>query len=265
MLSKYKFHLITSFLIVFGVFLILHQKFALQIPFNPELKKDVWTVEAKIEYIPENNKDTEIFLCLPATQNGFTQLNQTSLSIGFGINYLEKNSSKFIHWTKKQPQNKQVLYYRAEILKDDSSDSSMLVPSIAMNTEAEPFKAAMKEVVNIVSPKSASPFSFAYQTIYELNQENEISSFLNKKYNRAELVVHILNLGNVCSKVIHVLNLENDSHHQSLKSYVAVFDKNEYIIFDPFTGISGLEENQLIWNDNENPIIDIFGGHSINR
>lgn len=243
-----------------GVLLVALQNIVCGVPLNPNLKYDVWTVEAKVEYSPNANQPAEINLCLPAVQRGFTQLDQSSINFGYGANYMTKNDARFIQWVKSSPQEKQTLYYRAEILKDNSNESSMTIPLVYDNIENEPYKSAMVEIADNAFEKSASPYSFASQIIFELNQHSKYSELLNQKYNRPDLLVKILNVKGIPARIITVLNLEDNANHQELENYVAVFDDTEYLVFDAITGNSGLAENQLIWNDNENLLLEVYGG-----
>lgn len=261
MFSQLKFRIITFAIIIIGVILILHQNIAYQVPFNPNMNCDVWTVEAKLEYEPEKNQPTDIVFCLPATQRGYTLLEQRTISFGFGSSYLQKDGSKLIQWTKNTVKGKQTLYYRANLLKDDSDKSSMTVPAVDTILEEEPFQSAMLEIAEKAYAKSAAPYSFAAQVIYQFNHRTDVSELLEQRYDRNDLLVKILNLKNVPAKKIEVLDLEKDAHNLKLKTRVAVFDKTKYLVFDVFTGASGMEENQIIWNDNRHSVLKTKGGH----
>ena len=263
MVSRGLFYFVTAILFLAGILLIGYQRVTFDIPFVPSDERQIWTVEARVEFEPKDNAATEVVLALPAVQPGFTQLEQTTASLGYGVNYVKKDGSNFVEWTKRNPQGLQIVYYRADILVDKSATaSSMIVPALVQSTEPEPYATAMAEIARIATSRSSGPYSFATQVIHELNQESELTSLLFSKYKRSDLLTNILQVGKVHARTVGVLDLKDGRRNQKLHNYVAVFNGSEYKIFNPSTGKTGLEQNQMIWNDNGNSLLDISGGHN---
>ena len=263
MVSRGLFYFVTAILFLAGILLIGYQRVTFDIPFVPSDERQIWTVEARVEFEPKDNAATEVVLALPAVQPGFTQLEQTTASLGYGVNYVKKDGSNFVEWTKRNPQGLQIVYYRADILVDKSATaSSMIVPALVESTEPEPYATAMAEIARVATSRSSGPYSFATQVIHELNQESELTSLLFSKYKRSELLTNILQVGKVHARTVGVLELKDGRRNQKLHNYVAVFNGSEYKIFNPTTGKTGLEQDQMIWNDNGNSLLDISGGHN---
>ena len=263
MVSRGLFYFVTAILFLAGILLIGYQRVTFDIPFVPSDERQIWTVEARVEFEPKDNAATEVVLALPAVQPGFTQLEQTTASLGYGVNYVKKDRSNFVEWTKRNPQGLQIVYYRADILVDKSATaSSMIVPALVQSTEPEPYATAMAEIARVATSRSSGPYSFATQVIHELNQESELTSLLFSKYKRSELLTNILQVGKVHARTVGVLELKDGRRNQKLHNYVAVFNGSEYKIFNPTTGKTGLEQDQMIWNDNGNSLLDISGGHN---
>ena len=263
MVSRGLFYFVTAILFLAGILLIGYQRVTFDIPFVPSDERQIWTVEARVEFEPKDNAATEVVLALPAVQPGFTQLEQTTASLGYGVNYVKKDGSNFVEWTKRNPQGLQIVYYRADILVDKSATaSSMIVPALVQSTEPEPYATAMAEIARIATSRSSGPYSFATQVIHELNQESELTSLLFSKYKRSDLLTNILQVGKVHARTVGVLDLKDGRRNQKLHNYVAVFNGSEYKIFNPTTGKTGLEQDQMIWNDNGNSLLDISGGHN---
>lgn len=260
MVSRGVFYVVTAILFVVGLLLMIYQHLTFEVPFFPGSQRQVWTVEAKIEFEP-NNSSAKVDFALPAIQPGFTQLKQTTASVGFGTSYIQRNNESYVQWTKRSPLGLQTLYYRAEFLRDpDAQNSSMTVPELSQNVEAEPYATAMGEIADAAHKKSSDPFSFTVQVINELDRQKEIAQLLMSKYDRATLLVHILDLAKIPSRTVSVLDLEDGRRNRILTSRVAVFDGTHYEIFDPKSGASGIRENQLIWTDHSGSLLDIQGG-----
>ena len=263
MVSRGLFYFVTAILFFAGILLIGYQRVTFDIPFVPSDERQIWTVEARVEFEPKDNAATEVVLALPAVQPGFTQLEQTTASLGYGVNYVKKDGSNFVEWTKRNPQGLQIVYYRADILVDKSATaSSMIVPALVQSTEPEPYATAMAEIARVATSRSSGPYSFATQVIHELNQDSELTSLLFSKYKRSELLTNILQVGKVHARTVGVLELKDGRRNQKLHNYVAVFNGSEYKIFNPTTGKTGLEQDQMIWNDNGHSLLDISGGHN---
>ena len=194
-------------------------------------------------------------------QPGFTQLRQTTASLGYGVDYIKSKGTNFVEWSRRSPEGMQTLYYRAEFLVDpEAQASSMIVPELSESVAPEPYATAIDEVARLANSRSANPFSFTAQVIKEINQDTEIASLLNSKYRKSELVVHILEVAKIHAREIGILKLEDGRRNQRLSSRVAVFDGNNYQIFNAETGASGLNKNELIWTDNGASLLDISGG-----
>lgn len=261
MVSRGVFYVVTAILFITGLLLSLYQHFTFEIPFLPGSQRQVWTVEAKIEFEPNSNNAATVDFALPALQPGFTQLSQNTASVGFGTSYVTKKDQPYVEWTKRNAIGLQSLYYRAEFLYDKNAvDSSMRVPKINEVVEPEPYMTAMQEIVKIAQEKSASPFSFVTQAINELKRQKEIQALLSAQYTDAEILVNILSLAKIPSRPVSVLILEDARRNRTLTTKVAVFDGTNYEIFDPATGESGIRNNQLIWTNHDGSLLDIQGG-----
>ena len=263
MVSRGVFYIVTAILFVIGIFLMLYQHFTFEIPFLPGQQRQVWSVEAKIEFTPQGNEPVTVNLALPGVQPGFSQIRQNTSSIGFGTSYINKENATFVQWTKRDPVGLQTIYYQGEFLNDDSAKgSSMTVPALSQNVEPEPYATAMNEIASAAFARSSSPFSFTAQVINELERQKEIATLLYGRYSKANLLVKILEIAKIPSRVIGVLQLEDGRRNRELIEKVAVFDKTDYEIFDPQNGSSGLARNELIWINHDGSILDVEGGNN---
>ena len=263
MVSRGVFYIVTAILFVIGIALMLYQHIVFEIPFLPGQQRTVWSVEAKVEFEPIESNAVTVNLALPGVQPGFSQIKQNTSSIGFGTSYITKDNTAYVQWTKRDPFGLQTLYYQADFLVDDASKgSSMTVPELSKNVEPEPYATAMNEIASAAMSRSSSPFSYTVQVINELQRQKEIASLLYAKYSKAQLLVKILEIGQIPARVIKVLNLEDGRRNRGLIDKVAVFDNTNYEIFDPATGNSGLTSNELIWVNHDGSILDVEGGQN---
>ncbi len=261
MVSRGVFYLVTAVLFVAGLLLMIYQHVTFEIPFLPGQQREVWSVEAKVEFEPSSRGAATVNLAMPPVQPGFTQISQSTASLGFGTAYVLKQNNSYVEWTKRNPIGLQTIYYRAEFLRDDSAqESTMTIPELKQNTEPEPYATAMREIADAARKRSANPFSFTLQVIDELKRQPETTALLLTQYRREELLVHILELAKIPSRIVGVLDLEDARRNRTLSSRIAVFDGQNYGIFDPNSGESGLRKNQLLWINHDGSLLDVQGG-----
>ena len=261
MVSRGVFYLVTFALFLLGVLLTLYQHFTFELPFYPGATRDIWTIEARIDFEPMPGAAATVDLAIPGVQPGFTQLRQSTSSLGYGSSYIVRDGTLYIEWTKRNLRGQQTLYYRTDFLIDPGArSSSMTVPHLAQDVIPEPYRSAMNDIAAVASGKSAHPFSFAVQVISEINKQTETNSLLLSQYSKATLLVNILQLASIPARRIQILELEDGRRNRSLNSRVAVFDGDTYEIFNPYTGVSGLQGNQIIWSDHGRSLLDVTGG-----
>ena len=72
MISRGVFYVVTAILFLAGVLLISYQHIVYEVPFLPNEERQMWTVEARIEFEPHGDSPAQLLLALPAVQPGFT-------------------------------------------------------------------------------------------------------------------------------------------------------------------------------------------------
>lgn len=263
MASRGVFYLVTAVLFITGLLFMLYQHLTFEIPLLPGTQRTVWQVEAKVEFEPVSkaNSPATVDLAIPDEQFGFYQLSQTTASIGYGATYITKQNGSYVEWTKRNPEGLQTLYYRGEFLQDKNAEhSSMIVPAVPEVVIPEPYATAVGEIASKAQDRSADPFSFTVQVINELDRQSEIKTLLTQYWDRPNTVLNILHYAKIPARIVYVLDLEDGRRNRSLIRRLAVFEGNNYEIFDPNTGVTGLKENQLIWACNDGSLLDVQGG-----
>lgn len=263
MVSRGVFYVVTAILFITGLLLMVYQHVTFEIPFLPGEQRNVWQVEAKVEFEPQGNVPATVDLAIPDEQPGFFQLSQNTASIGYGSTYINKQNGSYIEWTKRNPVGLQTLYYRGEFLKDSNvQNSSMIVPTVPEVVIAEPYATAVGDIVSRARERSSNPFSFTVQVINELDRQPEVKTLLLQNYNRSELILNILHYAKIPARIVRVLDLEDGRRNRTLDNRIAVFEGTHYEIFDPVDGTSGIKDNQLIWTNHDGSLLDVQGGHN---
>ena len=71
MYSRKPFYLIVAALFLVGLALMLHRHFVYEVPWLPGEKRQIWSIEAKVEF-EGNGKPVKASLAIPGSQPGFT-------------------------------------------------------------------------------------------------------------------------------------------------------------------------------------------------
>lgn len=60
MVSRGLFYFVTAILLCLGILLVAYQKVTFEVPFIPGEQKEIWTVEAKVEFEAKSGQATEV-------------------------------------------------------------------------------------------------------------------------------------------------------------------------------------------------------------
>ena len=77
----------------------------------------VWQIEARIAFNADGGA-AEALLTLPPDQNGFEMLSETGASPGFGFAIDRAGPQRRAHWTKRNVEGRQTLFYKLDLVQD---------------------------------------------------------------------------------------------------------------------------------------------------
>lgn len=264
--SKPVFLLIVFALFAGGLGQILYRHFTLGVPLIPSAQRDVWFIDANIEFDALNRAVT-VSLALPESQVGYTLIRENLISPGYGVSVITKNNIRRAEWTISKARGKQKLYYKIQIAADNHIVSPPLPAPPEQSTDLpllidDALQQAIDQIVVEASKKSADPLSFTRQILEILTstppQQNV--ELLRESFDPADLLITFLTQGGISSRHVHGLELEDGRRRQRLKDYVQVYANKEWHLFDPRTGAQGRPKNLLLWAPGASSMLDVSGG-----
>ena len=86
--------------------------------FKPAKKTDVWTIDAKVSFVP-NGEPIEVSFALPSVRQGYKILSEDVAARGYEVERNEKEHRLFLR--SKPKKNKQNIYYR--VMLYDNADA----------------------------------------------------------------------------------------------------------------------------------------------
>lgn len=263
--SRTPFYLLILVLVAAGIGLTWHRHVVFDVPWLPGEKMRIWSVEAKIEFSALGDP-VKLSLAVPQDQPGFEVLGEHTASPGYGLAFVDTPSGRRAEWSIRSAKGKQTLYYRVDLLEKPPSnfvtpESRASVPELAPHTLAEgPHRTVAQNILQQAKSRSADAYTLARELIQEFKIQPQSAQFLFQKQPRSRWLVQLLAQAGVPAREVYVLDLEDGRRNQALTTYLQVFDRQDYQLFDPRTGRQGRKTNQVLWEYQSGSLLDLIGG-----
>lgn len=261
-MNRLPFYLLVLILLAAGVGLSVHRHTALDVPWLPGEKQQIWSIESKIEFLALGEA-VKVSFAIPDTQEGFSRIAEHTASTGYGLNYVETGTARKAEWTIREAQGKQTLYYRVDMLVSPSTGqkNTLAVPAVALAVDGDgPYETAARALLEQALKRSAEPFSLTRELIREFNTQFQRSEYLTQDRERITWMVALLQHAGIAAREIKGLKLEDGRRRQPLVSYLQVFHEGEYLIFNHKSGKVENSDHLLMWEYHSMPLVDVVGG-----
>lgn len=233
-------------------------------PFLPGEQKQVWVVEARVDFTAENGP-VLLSLNLPEDPPGFRVLMEQTASPGYGFSIVEHDGHRRGEWSVRRASGRETLYYKIQVVPDRSIQEA--AGRVEPSTEqavfwTEPEATAAEQLLESVRARSSTPESLTRELIRELNAPapSQHAALLLGGHSRINLLKQLLMQAQIPVRVSRGLVLEDARRNQSLTSFIEIHTGGRWLLFDPVTGIQGLSDNMLIWQRGARSLVDLMGG-----
>lgn len=264
MTSKIPFYISVGLLIVAGIALSIfrHQNYG--VPWTPGEARQVWDIEARIEFSGQS-KPVKASLAAPHTQSGFTLIDESSSSPGYGLSYVDTESGRRAEWSVRQATGPQTIYYKVQFLVDPQAKVDSIPPSgeITQPTFDGPAEAAVIALIERANQRSADDITFTRELIKSINDsESQNASLLLNRMTKVEAVAKILAYAKVPSKVVGVIELEDGRRRQTIQHMNQVWNGSHWVLFNPNNANPAISDNILVWDESNVSLLDLVGGQN---
>ncbi|WP_394127261.1 inactive transglutaminase family protein [Vibrio hepatarius] len=264
MTSKIPFYISVAMIIVAGIVLSMfrHQNYG--VPWTPGETSQVWDIEARVEFNGQD-KPVKASLAAPHTQSGFTLINESSSSPGYGVSYVNTESGRRAEWSIRQATGAQTIYYKVQFLVDPQANVDPIPPSgeITPPTFDGPTEAAAIAVIERANQRSADDITFTRELIKSLNDsDSQNASLLLNHMSKVDAVDKILAYAKIPSKVVGVIELEDGRRRQTIQHMNQVWDGNNWVLFNANDPNQVIKENILVWDESNVSLLDVVGGNN---
>ncbi|SMF20773.1 Inactive transglutaminase fused to 7 transmembrane helices [Alteromonadaceae bacterium Bs31] len=257
---------IVGLLLLVGSSMTWYRHQAFDVPWMPGEKRQVWSIEAKLEFIARG-EPVKVSFAIPDTQNGFERIADHTASPGYGLAFIDTPGERRAEWSIRSARGKQTLYYRVDMQVETGLNIPQAPPELVENRKlmgSGPMDTSALQLLENALERSADHFTLARELIKAFNSQQQSADFLAQKQTRSRWLVQLLNQAEVPAREVLMLNLEDGRRRQPLVTYLQVFDGEEFQLFNPQTGKQGRGKNQMMWEYHSGALLDIIGGAKSN-
>jgi hypothetical protein len=253
-LSKNRQWIVLSLaLLTLGGLVFAYKVFWLGFPPLPDLESEVWTVQVRLEIRPEDGP-VRASLILPSRSSRFTVSKENFISRGFGLTVEEDLFRRQADWAIRSLPESKTLYYRAMVMPDIRSRRFAKKPDTPQKPQfEEPYASALTDIVEEVRAESADVESFTAAILARLNStaaDENTSLFLSDletPLEKARLAETMLAAAEIPALLVHGVMLQDDVQRAPVHTMLAVYDRDDWLLFDPRTGHQGIPDSFMIW------------------
>ena len=241
-------------LLAMGALIFVYKIFWLGFPPLPDLTSEVWTIQVRMEIRPEDGP-VRASLILPSRSSGYIVSKENFVSRGFGLTVEEELFRRQADWAIRHLPESKILYYRATVMPD--TGPSRRFANYPGKPQApqfeEPYASALADIVAEVREESADVESFTAAILSRLNGiavDENISLFLSgaeTPLEKARLAKTLLAGAEIPSLLVHGVMLQSDAQRAPVHTMLAVYDGDDWLLFDPRTGHQGVPDGFMIW------------------
>jgi len=252
-------------LVALGSLTFAYKVVRLGYPVLPDQTSEQWIVQARLEIEPVKGP-VRASLLLPVRSTGFAVSNESFVSRDFGLTVEEDLFRRQADWAIRSLDANRTLYYRATLIRDTRQSRFATRPEIPQAPQLEePWASAMADLVEEVKTESADVQSFAAEVLDHLSKDSDDANsklFLENvesPLDRARLAQTVLAAAQIPSTLVHGVMLKNDVQRAAVHSMLAVWDGEDWLLFDPETGHQGRPEEFMIWWRGEETLAGVSG------
>ena len=259
-------YLLAAILTLVGGGILLYKWQVLDFPIQPGADVEVWTVQARVEYVPRKSANTLTFQ-LPSTTPGFTVVDERFIARNYSKLEEARRDGRQVQWSTRRAVGKQALYYQATVVRgsnvvqEDSAPKPGEPPTLD-----EPYATAAQSLLDGVRERSADVATFAKELVRRMNVDptSEEVVLLNSLYpepdQRARFITELLAMRKIPARVVHGIELADTRTNVPLEPFLQVHNGSEWITINLVTAKDGWPDDLFLWSKSDEALLHIDGG-----
>ncbi|GGP74255.1 inactive transglutaminase family protein [Shewanella ulleungensis] len=260
--SRKPFYIFVALLFIIGISTSIYRGIEHNVPFLPGEQVQSWAVDAKVSFVG-SNQPAEVNFSLP-NDPAFDVLVENATSPGYGLTISNDVANRRAVWSIREASGPQALYYRVTLVPTGKLSIEATEEPLAPDAYLWPAteKSAAEQITEEVWGRSATNLSFAQQLMNLINdtQQSQNMALLLSANTSTDLFLHMLHSKGVPARIVNGLQLEDQRRRQQLTSYVQVYNKGEWVLFDVPNNKQGRDNTLVIWEYSGHSVLDVMGG-----
>ncbi len=246
----------------------------LGLPLVPNQTSSIWAVEARVEFDGLGRSAT-VNLDIPDNLGNFLKLDEFFVSRNYGLNVTSKQKDRRAEWSIRNAKGKQRLYYRIEVVPEDSATKSASIKHKIPATPVkphyeEPLASAIEDTLEKVRSESADIFTFVSQLLVQLNDPSPNKNvlviqkgFVPGTEQWVKRIMYVLEGARISSRLVNGISLDDGITDAKLIPWLEVHNGQTWEGFDPLSGNKGYPSNFMRWGTGDVPMLHVEGGRNV--
>ncbi|MCL1114770.1 MULTISPECIES: inactive transglutaminase family protein [Shewanella] len=260
--SRKPFYIFVALLFIIGISTSIYRGIEHNVPFLPGEQVQSWAVDAKVSFVG-SNQPAEVNFSLP-NDPAFDVLVENATSPGYGLTISNDVANRRAVWSIREASGPQALYYRVTLVPTGKLSIQATEEPVTPDTYLWPAteKSAAEQITEEVWGRSATNLSFAQQLMNLINdpEQSQNMALLLSANTSTDLFLHMLHSKGVPARIVNGLQLEDQRRRQQLASYVQVYNKGEWVLFDVPNNKQGRDNTLVLWEYSGHSVLDVMGG-----
>jgi 7 transmembrane helices usually fused to an inactive transglutaminase/Inactive transglutaminase fused to 7 transmembrane helices/Transglutaminase-like superfamily len=274
-LNKLHLYVLAVVLAALGLGLFVYKAYVLGFPLAPRTKVQVWNVEARMSFVAQD-KPVKLSMFIPSSTRRFAIADEHFISSGYGIVASVEEGNRKAVWSIRQARREQNIYYQAVVraVRTKAPRIEEEAPEATSPGFEGPHLEAARSLIAATEAKSADTRSFVAELIKRLNRiepGDNVALLLGPKPGlpkKVEAAVRVLSQAGIPARVVQGIRLQEEKHDFSKKTnllhWLEVYDKNQWLSFDPLRGKTPVPDDWLPWWRGPQNLVNLEGGTKLN-
>lgn len=255
-MKKTQLYLLALFVSAIGLGWAFYKWHYLKFPLQPDQEVEVWSLEARAEFQGRGEAE-RVRLQLPSLGPGaipgFAVIEESFVSRNYSEQRTKSKEGRQVEWVTRRASGRQVLYYRATVVRDTVPAVEQGEPKLREPPElSEAQQAALDGILAESRERSADVATFAREFVRALTEDPTDDARLvlegkDTAEQRAQFIARALAIRNIPARVIHGVALEESKSFVQLMPYLQVHNGEQWISINLDTGEEGLPDNFFLW------------------
>ena len=267
-MKKTQLYLLAFAMAALAIAAIVYKWQVLQFPLQAESKVDVWTLQARVGYVPEQRAN-RVTLLVPGDTPGWSVLDERFVARRYSRLENGGPEGREIEWSTRRAEGEQALYYRATVVRATPAADPLLLlpehPALIPHLE-EPYGTAARAILEEVAEETADIETFSRELVrrFHAAQPSEdvqlLADMYETEHGKVAFVAGLLAIRNINARPVHGMQLDPAVGAGELRPWLAVQDEaRRWFLVDPRSDAAGWPTNFFLWSVGGKPVATVEG------